>query len=582
MKAKIVTAKRGNFRNVNVALTRLNKRITNVAAQMPVTVPSIPVVPQSTRTLNAFAINTQVAGEKFNDNSPQVAEFDLRTVEINGKVYYPWLFSKTLKHDDMTGMTTKEDLDRLVCAIEADFSKEKIEALSDSRDPEAVRVLEGIHTGSSYWIKGQDTKQFTMDGFLQADSRSNICEMVEVYEKSLLRDVSLFDIQKENTPEVQRAIAAMNSYGADYTGPVNLSGQVTGKELFRGTGKDETVGPYTSQFLVHPYSLNGIHIEQKYPTEANVQATVDLTNFLDMQRGKITGPANKTGDTKYAYSGRVLGSYVHNDPMYFAYFTAAYMAYQKGFEMQHGGTDVTSAWTDQGAPDGLGSIADVALGALRVAWNSKWCKFLKLRPEAMAFRIDQILKGNLQGEMFDTIKDFLEPVASTLDAVKAQNGTDNYLLMSMYPEGSPTHPATPAGHAVLAGASTTVLKAFLKTHSEDFTPLLWPHDVQHSLTGDTLESYTEDDVTDVTVVGELNKLASNIALGRDFAGVHYRTDGDKGIKLGEKFAIKYLQCKLKEYMASYNKVGEGFFELETFAGEYIRITLDSVQVLHSR
>ena len=46
--------------------------------------------------------------------------------------------------------------------------------------------------------------------------------------------------------------------------------------------------------------------------------------------------------------------------------------------------------------------------------------------------------------------------------------------------------------------------------------------------------------TSLTVGGELNKLASNIALGRDHAGVHYRSDGWQGILLGEKVAIDIL------------------------------------------
>ncbi len=49
--------------------------------------------------------------------------------------------------------------------------------------------------------------------------------------------------------------------------------------------------------------------------------------------------------------------------------------------------------------------------------------------------------------------------------------------------------------------------------------------------------------------GELNKLASNIAMGRNFAGIHYRADADLGISLGESIAISCLQdyaCCLRE------------------------------------
>ena len=41
--------------------------------------------------------------------------------------------------------------------------------------------------------------------------------------------------------------------------------------------------------------------------------------------------------------------------------------------------------------------------------------------------------------------------------------------------------------------------------------------------------------------GELNKLAANISLGRDAAGVHYRSDGIEGIKLGEAIALSILR-----------------------------------------
>ncbi len=46
--------------------------------------------------------------------------------------------------------------------------------------------------------------------------------------------------------------------------------------------------------------------------------------------------------------------------------------------------------------------------------------------------------------------------------------------------------------------------------------------------------------TNLTVGGELNKLASNIALARNTAGVHWRSDSVEGLKLGEAVAISIL------------------------------------------
>lgn len=45
----------------------------------------------------------------------------------------------------------------------------------------------------------------------------------------------------------------------------------------------------------------------------------------------------------------------------------------------------------------------------------------------------------------------------------------------------------------------------------------------------------------LTVGGEINKLAFNVAIGRDFAGIHYRSDGETGFRLGEEVAIAALQ-----------------------------------------
>lgn len=109
--------------------------------------------------------------------------------------------------------------------------------------------------------------------------------------------------------------------------------------------------------------------------------------------------------------------------------------------------------------------------------------------------------------------------------------TGSYLLPMAYPEGCPTPPAYPAGHAAIAGACATVLKAFF---SESFVIV---NPVIASAEGLSLLPYKGPELT---VGGELNKLAANIALGRDTAGVHWRSDGIEGLKLGEAVTIGIL------------------------------------------
>lgn len=50
---------------------------------------------------------------------------------------------------------------------------------------------------------------------------------------------------------------------------------------------------------------------------------------------------------------------------------------------------------------------------------------------------------------------------------------------------------------------------------------------------------------ELTVGGELDKLASNVSLGRGFAGIHWRSDISAGLLLGEEVAIRIL-AEMKE------------------------------------
>jgi hypothetical protein len=59
--------------------------------------------------------------------------------------------------------------------------------------------------------------------------------------------------------------------------------------------------------------------------------------------------------------------------------------------------------------------------------------------------------------------------------------------------------------------------------------------------GTKLKQYGGPGKNDLTLGGELNKLAANIAIGRNMVGVHYRSDYIQSVKLGEMVAIDTLQ-----------------------------------------
>ena len=129
-----------------------------------------------------------------------------------------------------------------------------------------------------------------------------------------------------------------------------------------------------------------------------------------------------------------------------------------------------------------------------------------------------------------------------------------------FAEGCPVHPAFTGGHATIAGACTTVLKAYF---DESF---VIPNPVVPSDDGATLQPYNSA----LTVGDELNKLASNMSYGRDTAGMHWRTDESEGLRLGEAVAISVLQ----DFNGCFNEGFDGF-TLTKFDGSTQRISVRS-------
>lgn len=190
------------------------------------------------------------------------------------------------------------------------------------------------------------------------------------------------------------------------------------------------------------------------------------------------------------------------------------------------------------------------LSALRATWCQKWLVHRRVRPEAYGGRIHNVLTGAAK---YPIHSDVLNSVA--VQTVFKANG--NYLLPMPYPEGSPTHPSYPAAHAATGAAGVTMLKAFF---NESF---VIPNPVMASDDGTALVPYSGPPLT---VGGELNKLASNVAIGRNQCGVHYRSDGVEGMRLGEEIALSIL----RDLATCYNEQFPGF-TLTRFDGTTVTI-----------
>ena len=78
-----------------------------------------------------------------------------------------------------------------------------------------------------------------------------------------------------------------------------------------------------------------------------------------------------------------------------------------------------------------------------------------------------------------------------------------------------------------------------------------PNPVQATPDGLSLIPYTG---APLTVGGELNKLAANVAIGRNIAGVHWRSDAAESLKLGEAVAISIL----RDHRGCFNEAFNGF------------------------
>jgi hypothetical protein len=369
-------------------------------------------------------------------------------------------------------------------------------------------------------------------------------DMAECYWLALTRDVPFDDYAHD--PLVQRAVAdlrAMPGYG-----------WVTPQTVFRGRLAGDSLGPYVSQFLLLDVPYGAMRLAQKLPVPVpGSQWMTDYASWLAVQNGGVAGTSSWDPTPRWIANGTALAEWVHSDFSYQAFLNAALILLGLGPGAldpanPYGGSARQAAFVTFGAPMALDLVARAARDALMACWFQKWQVHRKVRPEAYAGLVENTLnRGVWQHE---------NPVLLASEApgaVYSRFGT--YLLPMAYPEGSPTHPSYPAGHGAVAGACTTVLKAFFDESFALPAPKVADRD------GTALLDWTG---TPLSVGGELNKLASNCTLARDTAGVHYRQDGEQGLRLGEQVGIALL----REFRASYPEPFDGF-TLTSFDGNTV-------------
>lgn len=391
-------------------------------------------------------------------------------------------------------------------------------------------------------------------------------ELIELYWASLLRDVPFSEYDQNNKLAVAAA-AELNSRKDTYAGPLDAAGNVTPQVLFRGgfnrarttglvahpnPGKyfaGELLGPYLSQFCVQNASLGVLPIVQKYVTTApHVDFMLDEVSWRKVQSGQATGASLSFDrcNPKHLHDGRGLAAYTHEDELYQAYFIAYLVIKALGipynptspYAPTYPDTRADQPFGTFGGPDIAATLAAVAKAAINAVWYQKWVIHLRHRPESGG----GLLHYQKNGVDFGPAAT-LAPSVLDSQAVKASRTKfDSWFLAQAFPEGSPPHPAYPTGHGAVAGACITVLKFFFDGGARIQNP------VMPSADGTMLMPYTGADADHLTVNGELHKLAHNISFGHGIhAGIHWRSDTDFSLLLGEEVAISFLTDQVMTY-----------------------------------
>jgi hypothetical protein len=410
------------------------------------------------------------------------------------------------------------------------------------------RTLNGPQGGLAFYLDCLDASQFAVPPAPALESEAYATELIELYWASLLRDVAFTDYAGNGT--VADAAAELTAL-PKYAGPKDSTGKVTPDLLFRGRfvapagspTETETDGPYISQFLLQRTALGALPIDQKYftyPAKINF-ATTDA-DFQKVQNGQVLQAAPASGTPLYLHNGRGLAALTHDDVLYQHYLIAYLVLNTIKCPLNPGnpyvGSRTENGFATLGQPDIAATLAAVANEALKAVWYQKWFVHLRHRPESGGAIVELIKTGR-----GGTIKGHVSPTVLDSNAAKASFVANNsYYLSQAFPEGSPTHPAYPTGHGTVAGACITALKFFF---DGSFTI---PKPVMPTADGKMIPPYAAPAGHELTVNGELNKLAHNISFGHGIhAGIHWRSDTETSIQLGEAVALSFLRDRARTY-----------------------------------
>ncbi len=518
-----------------------------------------------------------------------------------------------------------------------------------------VRAWESQSAGNSFDLEGPDAQAVTMPPHPELGSEELTAEMSEVYAQALLRDLPFnaysagvtgigvgktkedistktsldaLETKEADVAVVQKFANILNNlnwFKPAITMKLSLAETARRRcytqlpsNLFRGITPGDDVGPYLSQFLLAGNSgINGNDMERS-PSDGFISygaSSIDQRvrvaeigkdymtqwdEWFDVQNGAdLRGLEEYENNPKrrFIHTPRDLATYVHYDALYEAYLNACLLMLGSGIPFDPGipfqaadNIDHQQGFAHFGGPHILSLVTEVATRALKAVRFQKYNVHRRCRPEVLAARVHKAADLKHMTHKVEELKEELNAIG-ILPEIEASNGVDNFLLPMAFCEGSPMHPSYGAGHATVAGACVTILKAFFDhKHPLSVVPVAEAEKevlklidkiapgakiTSSNLAYVSVKEGKELDVIPVldgdcklaqlTVEGELNKLASNISIGRNWAGVHYFTDYYESLLMGEQIAIGILEEQKLTYSENFSMT------LCKFNGETIRI-----------
>lgn len=404
----------------------------------------------------------------------------------------------------------------------------------------------------TYTLEGPDSHHTWTPAPPAFASDEQAAEMIELYWQALTRDVNFSEY--ESHPLIAQACMDLTKFGPS-TDPREDSA-VTPRTIFRAPFPGAQIGPYVSQFLLLSVPIDNVISTQLYPSlAAGTDYMTEYAEFLNIQNGAPAPPLPPLAAPRYTISPRDGISYVHKDFPFQSDENATLILAGFGNAAASDGnpykkSKTQSGFVTYGLPMFIDWVSRATTLAMKAGWYHKWLVHRRIRPEEFGGRVHNRIVHHIDFPISERLFR-----SNVLDYVYKNQRT--YLLAQAYPEGCPLHPSYPAVHACIAGAAVTVLKALF---DESF---VIPNPVVPNAEGDGLEPYSGEPLT---IGNELNKLAWNIAMSRDFAGVHWRSDSLNGLQLGEAVAKKLMRDLLA--LNTENQLPLTFHD---FSGELVTI-----------